>query len=129
MPVQRTDDARLDSEARTVRTRAPLHHRGPAGRRPASPGALGTIRVVFSVGIDTATFTPADVALIGPTGARITVTAVKLLPRTNNKVWNVVVPRQTRVGTYQFRIGADVRSVKTSKRLTPFQTTFRVTAP
>src|SRR5262249_10143081 len=65
----------------------------PRGVRAAPSGppatALVRFRVTFDRAMSTSTFSPADVVLTGPSGKRITVSAVKVVPGWGNRAFDI----------------------------------------
>jgi subtilisin-like proprotein convertase family protein len=74
-------------------------------------GGISSARVSFSEAINASTFTPSKVALSGPGGKAIAVTAVTLVAGTNGNQFDVTFPTQTATGTYTLVVGPDVRDL------------------
>jgi subtilisin family serine protease len=75
-----------------------------SGKGP-TPSSLSSIQLTFSQGIQPSTFTPTDLALLGPGGARIAVTSVMVVPGTSNCTFTLSFATQTTPGTYTLYVG------------------------
>ena len=74
------------------------------------PYSLGSIRLTFDQSVNPATLTARDISLMKVNGTTIPLTAVRIVPNTNYKVFDLIYPTQTAVGTYVLRVGPDVEN-------------------
>lgn len=78
---------------------------------PNSTTSPSSVRLTFSEPINPATFTLADITgFTGPAGA-ITATGIVAVAGSGNTQFDVTFAAQTRVGTYRFDVGPDIRDV------------------
>ena len=73
-------------------------------------GPVSSVRFTFSEAIDLTSFTPADVIFTGPRGL-VRVGAVKVIPGTGDRQFEVSFPLQRIPGTYSLVIGPDIRDL------------------
>lgn len=73
----------------------------------AVSGPVSSVRVTFSEPVDPATFTAADVTFTGPSGT-IPVTAVSVVPGTNNRRFDVTFAPRSTLGGYSLTFGPNV---------------------
>jgi serine protease len=69
-------------------------------------------RLTFSVAIDPATFTTADVTLTDPNGQKVSASKVTAVAGSGNKQFDVTFATQTGVGDYTLSVGPDVRDTQ-----------------
>jgi subtilisin-like proprotein convertase family protein len=74
-----------------------------------SSTSMSTIRVSFSRAMNAATFTPADVTLIGPDGKLVTISAVTAVAGYPDTVFDIkLTTTQTKGGTYTLKVGPSI---------------------
>ncbi|MFO0926870.1 MAG: proprotein convertase P-domain-containing protein [Gemmataceae bacterium] len=89
---------------------------------------LAKVTVTFDRAITLSTFTTADVVLTSPSGAKITVSGVKVVTGSGDKVFEITFPTQTAVGTYTLKVGPDVKDLS-GVAMTTFTTTRSLANP
>jgi methionine-rich copper-binding protein CopC len=89
-----------------------------------SSNSISAIEVTFSQPIVPATFTAADVGLVGPNGA-VAITSVTPVAATNNESFTIGFANQTTLGTYTLTIGTNAENAA-GIPVTEDQTTFTI---
>ncbi|MBI3466962.1 MAG: S8 family serine peptidase, partial [Planctomycetes bacterium] len=69
---------------------------------------VASLRMTFQEGIDVSSFTVSDVLFAGPGGA-LSITAVSVVPGSNNRQFDIAFPPQSAPGAYSLLIGPDIR--------------------
>jgi subtilisin-like proprotein convertase family protein len=111
-----------------MRTPLPLAHVVSTSASGPAPNTLTSIRVTFDQGLSPATFTSADLGLLGPGKTRITFTSVTVVAGTADRVFDLAFREQSRVGTYTLYIGQEARDL-IGRKITPYHTQFLITGP
>lgn len=88
---------------------------------------MNKVRVTFDKAIALSTFTAADVRLTGPDGRAITITSVKLVAGSGDRVFDVTFATQSKVGTYSMKVGPEVMDL-TWKKMSQWYGTFKLAA-
>jgi subtilisin-like proprotein convertase family protein len=112
----------------TIRAPLPLTHVISASASGPRPNTLSSIRVTFDQGLSPATFTAADLGLLGPDKSRISFRSVAVVSGTANRVFDLAFREQSRVGTYTLYIGQEARDLL-GRKIMPYHTQFLITAP
>jgi serine protease len=76
-----------------------------------SGNSINQVLLTFSEAINPTTFTTSDATLIGPSGAKINIAAVKPVTGTGNTQFAVIFASQTTGGTYTLAVGPDIRDL------------------
>jgi subtilisin-like proprotein convertase family protein len=112
----------------TIRPSLPLAHVVSTSASGPAPNTLASIRVTFDQGVSPATFTSADLGLLGPGKARISFKSVVVVAGTADRVFDLTFREQSRVGTYTLYIGQEARDLL-GRKITPYHTHFLITGP
>jgi subtilisin family serine protease len=96
---------------------------------PSGPtvNSLSTVQVTFNRPMNPATFTPADVTLLGPGGLRIAPLSVTAVAGSNNTSFDINLSAQTASGTYTLYIGSNAQDLQ-GNRLNLYQGSFTIPA-
>jgi subtilisin family serine protease/subtilisin-like proprotein convertase family protein len=92
-----------------------------------APHSLGSIRLTFNTPINASTFSAIDVLLTGPRGEKIPLTAVRAVPNSGGRQFDLLFRTQTATGAYHLKVGPDVRSTA-GVRMDVYQATFSLAA-
>ena len=73
-------------------------------------GSITGFRIKFNESIQPSTFTPADITLTDPSGARITITGIAAVPNTNNTEFILTFSggARTAAGIYTLKVGPNI---------------------
>ena len=89
--------------------------------------SLGSVRLTFNEPINVRTLGTADVGVIGPGGRALSVLAVRQVPNSGGRQFDVLFPTQTAPGYYYLRVGPEVRDAA-GHRMQVYQATFLLAA-
>jgi subtilisin family serine protease/subtilisin-like proprotein convertase family protein len=89
-------------------------------------GTMSTIQVTFNRAVSPATFTAADVGLIGPAG-HVAITGVTAVAGSGNVTFNITFATQSKAGTYTLYVGSSVKDLA-GHTISSYSNTFKLVA-